>query len=71
MGFNKRYVTLEHCINALKSNNLKGYYGKSDMLIFEDDISSKIYDLYKKGISDEEILLIINKNMEEKTNEVY
>jgi hypothetical protein len=71
MGFNKRFVVLEHCINALKKDNLKGYYGKSDMLVFEDTTSSKIYDLYKQGKTEKEILSIINQNMEEKTNEVY
>jgi hypothetical protein len=71
MGFNKRFVVLEHCINALKKDNLKDYYGKSDMLVFEDTTSSKIYDLYKQGKTEKEILLIINQNMEEKTNEVY
>jgi hypothetical protein len=72
MGFNKRWVNLEWCINALKEGKLKEYYGKSDMLVFEDDTSSLIYDLYVQGKTDEEILIIINKkNMEEKTNEVY
>lgn len=47
------------------------YYGKSDMLIFEDETSSYIYELFKQGMTDSEILEIINKNMEEKTNEVY
>lgn len=71
MGFNKRYVDLERCIKALENNNLRGYYGKSDMLIFEDDTSSLIYELFQQGKNDKEILSIINKNMEEKTNEVY
>ena len=71
MGFNKRFVVLEHCINALKKDDLKGYYGKSDMLIFEDTTSSMIYSLYKEGKSEKEILSIINQNLEEKTNEVY
>ena len=71
MGFNKRFVDLERSIKALKENNLRGYYGKSDMLYFEDDLSSKIHDLYLQGKTDSEILLIINQNMEEKTNEVY
>ena len=71
MGFNKRFVVLEHCINALNKGDLKGYYGKSDMLIFEDTTSSRIYNLYKEGKTEKEILLIINQNMEEKTNEVY
>ena len=71
MGFNKRFVVLEHCMNALKKDDLKGYYGKSDMLVFEDTTSSMIYDLYKEGKTEKEILSIINQNMEEKTNEVY
>ena len=72
MGFNKRWVVLDRCINALKEGKLKDYYGKSDMLVFEDDTSSLIYDLYIQGKTDEEILTIINKqNTEEKTNEVH
>jgi hypothetical protein len=71
MGFNKRFVVLEHCISALNKGDLKGYYGRSDMLIFEDTTSSMIYNLYKEGKTEEEILSIINQNMEEKTNEVY
>jgi hypothetical protein len=72
MGFNKRWVVLDRCINALKEGKLRDYYGKSDMLVFEDDTSSLIYDLYIQGKKDEEILTIINKkNTEEKTNEVH
>lgn len=71
MGFNKRYVFLEFTLKALKSGNLKGYYGKSDMLIFEDTTSSKIYNLYKEGKTEKEIITLLNLNMEEKTNEMY
>ena len=71
MGFNKRYVNSERTIQALQNNSLREYYGKSDALIFEDDISSDAYKLFKEGKTDEEILTIINKNMEEKTYEVY
>ena len=71
MGFNKRHVVLNRCIEALKNNNLRGYYGKSDMLYFEDDLSSRIHDLFLEGKTDAEILSIINQNMEEQTNEMY
>lgn len=71
MGFNKRYVNSEFSIRALKNNDLKNYYGKSDALIFEDELSSLIYEFYKSGLTPEEIIIIINKNMEEQTNEVY
>lgn len=66
MGFNKRYVVLDKCIESLKKNDLKSYYGKSDSLIFEDSVSSQIYSLYCLGKKEKEILLIINQNMEEK-----
>jgi hypothetical protein len=71
MGFNKRLVNLDSCILALQENRLKIYYGKSDMLVFEDETSSMIYELYKQGKSDLEILQTINKNTEGKTNEVH
>lgn len=73
MGFNKRWVKLDRCVDALKQGKLKEYYGKSDMLYFEDDISSLIHDLYCEGKSDEEILIITNQklNTEEQTNEVH
>lgn len=73
MGFNKRWVVLDRCIDALKEGKLRQYYGKSDMLHFEDDTSVLIHDLYCQGKSDEEILIIINQNLntEETTNEVH
>ena len=72
MGFNKRWVVLDRCIDALKEGKLKQYYGNSDALIFEDDMSSIIYDLYCEGKTDKEILITINQklNTEETTNEV-
>lgn len=73
MGFNQRWVVLDRCINALKEGKLKEYYGKSDSLVFEDDTSSYIYELFCQGKSDDEILIIINQNQntEETTNEVH
>lgn len=71
MGFNKRYVFETNCIEALKKNSLREFYGKSDALIFMDKVSSDVYNLYNEGKTDKEILLIINQNMEEKTNEMY
>jgi hypothetical protein len=72
MGFNKRWVILDRCIDALRQGKLKEYYGKSDMFYFEDEASSRIHDLYCQGKSDDEILIIINQlNTEEKTNEVH
>lgn len=41
------------------------------MLFFEDDISSRIYDLFCEGKTDEEILINIKKHMEEQSYEMY
>lgn len=71
MGFNRRYVNKESSLSALSSNSIRQYYGKADALIFEDQISSEIYELFKQGKTDQEILIIINQNMEDKTYEVY
>ena len=71
MGFNRRYVDFKTSLFVLENGDLKTYYGKSDALIFEDKLSSEIHDLYKKGLSNKEIIFIINQNMEDKTNEVY
>jgi hypothetical protein len=71
MGFNKRWVTLDGSINALKNGKLEQYYGKSDSLIFEDDMSDFIYNLYCEGNSDEEILIIINNQKHGGNNEVH
>lgn len=71
MGFNKRFVSLNDSLSALKNGNLRSYYGKSDILIFEDNLSSQIFSLFQEGKTEQEILLTINKNMEETSNEVY
>jgi hypothetical protein len=41
------------------------------MLIFEDDLSEIIYDLYLSGKTEQEILNIINLNTEKEIDEVH
>lgn len=71
MGFNKRYVDSKGTLLALRNDDLKNYYGKSDAIFFEDKLSSKVYDLYKKGLSYNEIISSLKQNTEDKTNEMY
>jgi hypothetical protein len=66
VGFNKRYITKQSSLKALHCNGLKLYYGRADMMIFEDDLSEIIHDLYLSGNTEQEILNIINLNTEEK-----
>ena len=62
MSVNKRWVKLDLCVTALKEGKLKEYYGKSDMLYFENDTCSLIFDLHVQGKTDEQILNLINQN---------
>jgi hypothetical protein len=71
VGFNKRYITKQSSLTALNDNRLNLYYGRADVMIFEDDLSEIIYDLYLSGKTEQEILNIINLNTEEETYEVH
>lgn len=71
MGFNKRFITFDRTYNALVENDLKGYYGKSDVLDFEDSVSSVVYEMYVQGLNEEEILQIIQNEKNEKNNSGY
>jgi hypothetical protein len=64
VGFNKRYITKQSSLTALNDNKLNLYYGRADMMIFEDDFSEIIHDLYLSGNTEQEILNIINLNTE-------
>jgi hypothetical protein len=66
VGFNKRYISKKQSLTALENNNLIGCYGRADLLIFEDNISEVIYNLYLSGKTEQEIINIINLNMEVK-----
>ena len=59
MSVNKRWVKLDQCVSALREGRLKEYYGKSDMLYFENDTCSLIFNLYVEGKTDKEILNLI------------
>jgi hypothetical protein len=61
MGFNKRYVTKESTLKHLYSNTLSTLYDKVDSFIFLDDFSSKVREMYSKGLSNEEIIVNIEE----------
>jgi hypothetical protein len=71
VGFNKRYITKQSSLTALNDNRLNLYYGWADVMIFEDDLSEIIYDLYLSGKTEQEILNIINLNTEKEIDEVH
>lgn len=59
MSFNKRFVDKERILETLSEQEPLSRLFSADAYIFLDDISSAVYDLYIKGISDKEIENII------------
>jgi hypothetical protein len=55
MGFNKRFVDKEIIEFYLKQGKSFSILFKADAFIFMDKESSKVYDWYSSGISDEGI----------------
>jgi hypothetical protein len=58
MGFHRRIINSEVTDSYLKEEKLSILYS-SESLIFMDKKSSKIFDLYKSGKKENEILEII------------
>lgn len=63
MGFHRRIINSELSLDFLKKNKLSLLYS-SESLIFTDEISSKVFELFKSGKKENEILeqLKIDKN---------
>lgn len=61
MGFHKRYINSSLTKKFIFEDKLKLLY-KADALIFEDKISSEIYDLFNQGKTNNEIKLYYEKN---------
>jgi hypothetical protein len=60
MGFTKRTISVVHTYNSLRHNNLSLLYSKIDSFLFEDEISSKVYKLYREGKTEKEIITLLN-----------
>lgn len=63
MGFHRRIINSELSLDFLKNEKLSLLYS-SESLIFTDEFSSKIFELFKSGKKENEILeqLKIHKN---------
>jgi len=67
MGFNKRFVTKDIIDFYIKESKPFSILFKADAFIFMDKESSKVYDWYCSGATDEDIkkqwgLLLIENN---------
>jgi hypothetical protein len=60
MSFNKRILNKENIINNIE--NIMDYLGKPDAIFLTDDFSKNVYDMYKNGLSENEIIIYIINN---------
>lgn len=61
MGFHRRIITEQVTKSYLDSDKLSVLYS-SESLIFMDELSSKIFELFKSGMTTEEIKNRIYEN---------
>ena len=61
MGFTKRFLNEEFIKKLVNNGTTISIIFNVDALIFEDEISSKIYKLHMEGYEDNEIFKIIYK----------
>jgi hypothetical protein len=61
MGFHRRIITEQVTKFYLDSNELSVLYS-SESLIFMDELSSKVFELFKNGMTTEEIKNRIYEN---------
>ena len=61
MGFHRRIITEQVTKSYLNSDELSVLYS-SESLIFMDELSSKVFELFKNGITTEEIKNRIYEN---------
>lgn len=59
MGFHRRIINEEVTKQHLNNQKLDVLYS-SESLIFMDELSSKVFELFKENKSEEEILLHLN-----------
>lgn len=68
MGFHRTIVNKTKTFEHLLDGTLETLYS-AESIIFMDDFSSFVRDLYLQKKTEQEIISIINQTTEEKTNE--
>jgi hypothetical protein len=56
MGFHKRNIDYNLTLKYLFQKDLKKLYSKSDAFIFDDELSSEIFELFSEGKTEDEII---------------
>jgi len=62
MGFHKRIIDKDNVLKYLELNKpLKDLFN-AEVFLFDDTISSMAHELHEKGLTDNQIKIIINEN---------
>ena len=65
MGFNKRFVSKEIIDNVFKNKTSLEEIFRADAFIIMDEYSSKVFELFKRGMTDDEIKTTIYGHRQE------
>jgi len=70
MGFHRTIISKERTMRHLMSETLSNLYN-SESMIFTDDFSSFVRDLFLQNKSEQEIINILKSTKEENKNEKH
>ena len=62
MGFHKRIIDKDIILKYLELKKPLKELFNVEVLHFDDKLSSKVYELYEQGLTDNQIKIIINEN---------
>lgn len=62
MGFNKRIIDKDIILKYLELNKPIKDLFKVEAILFNDEMSSMVYELHEQGLTDNQIKIIINEN---------
>ena len=62
MGFHKRIIDKEIILKYLELKKPLNDLFKADVIVFNDNISSKVHELHEQGLTDNQIKIIINED---------
>lgn len=63
MGFTKRYITTDQLIENLKEKTITNLFKGSDALLFENNLSVRVYESYLSGLTDDEIFNMFSQEL--------
>lgn len=63
MGISKRFINEEQIINNLLKKTVSTLFKNTDIFVFHDEFSLRVYESYLLGLTDQELLLTFEKEL--------